>query len=374
VDLTVARSRMPYLALKNLRFRKVRTAISILAVGVGIMTLVVLRGLTEGTIGEVAQRMQSVKADLLVWDQGHNTMMLQHTMSAKYAEKIAPLPDVTRVVPVLNDSVSLAGQAQTIYAVPPADFDIFGGEASLVKGRLFAPGAKELVVDTVLARLVKGGLRVGDTVEHRGENYTICGIIREGVVGRVFMPYDTASQLWYNNEQRANMLMVKVARPEAVERVTRDIKALGLIVVDKGNYYSVIAGDTKLLYVFTLSTTLVTLFVSFLTILLTMFTIVQEQTREVGILKALGAERRYIMQMVLAQSLLICVSGVLVGFALSVGAKQAISLAFPLMTVSLHWTILGTALGVGLVGGLLGALYPAWRASKLDPVATLSYE
>ena len=66
---------MHYLALKNLRLRKARTVISILAVAVGIMTLLVLRGLTEGTIGEVAQRMNSVRADLLVWDKSHNTFM-----------------------------------------------------------------------------------------------------------------------------------------------------------------------------------------------------------------------------------------------------------------------------------------------------------
>ena len=155
------------LAVKNLRLRKLRTAISVVAVAVGIMTLVVLRGITEGTIGEVAQRMNSVRADLLVWDKSHNTFMHGHTMSAKYAGTIRQMDGVAEVVPVLNDSISLGGQAQTIYAVPASSFEMFGGSGPLSAGRLFKPGAMELIVDTVLAKLHDGGLRLGDTVEHR---------------------------------------------------------------------------------------------------------------------------------------------------------------------------------------------------------------
>ncbi len=365
---------MGRLALKNLALHKLRTAISVLAVGVGIMTLVVLRGIAEGTIGEVAQRMQSVQADLLVWDESHNTFMHHHTMSAKYAERIAPLPGVERVVPVLNDSVSLAGQAQTIYAVPAEQFDVFGGTDALVSGRLFRAGSLELVVDTVLAQAEQGGITVGDTLEHRGETYEVVGIVKEGVVGRVFASYKAAAELWHYGERRANMLLVKVARPGDVGRVTREIRELGLIVVDKGNYYKVIAQDAKYLDAFVWSTTLVTLFVSFLTILLTLFTIIQEQTPEVGILKSLGASHGRIMGLVLAQSLLICGMGIIVGFLLSCGAKVAIRAVYPLLTVSMHWTLLGTAVLVGLVGGALGALYPAWRAARLDPVEALNYE
>ncbi len=107
---------MVSLALKNLRLRKLRTAISMLAVGVGIMTLVVVRGLTEGTIGEVADRMSSIQADLLVWDQSQNAMMHSQTMSAKYADRIREIDGVKHVVPVLKDLVQLGGQPQTIFA------------------------------------------------------------------------------------------------------------------------------------------------------------------------------------------------------------------------------------------------------------------
>ena len=105
------------LALKNLRLRKLRTALSILAVGVGIMTLMVVRGMTEGTIGEAANRMSSIEADLLVWDKSQNAMMHSQTMSAAYVGKIAEIEGVAHVVPVLKDLVHLGGVAKGLTKV-----------------------------------------------------------------------------------------------------------------------------------------------------------------------------------------------------------------------------------------------------------------
>jgi putative ABC transport system permease protein len=359
------------LAIKNLQLRKLRTAISVFAVAVGIMTLLVLLGLTRGTIGEVAERMNSVRGDLLVFDKSNSTWV-KRTMSPGYARKIAGLENVERVVPVLNETVSLAGQAQTIYAVETRDFGVFGGAESLVAGRLFEPDAMEMVVDSMLARV--GHLKIGDKVEHRDETYTIVGIAKEGVVGRVFLPYRTAVRLWQNGEERATMLVVKVSRPGAVPDVTKAIEGLGLVVVSKGNYYDVIAHDATYLRAFIWSTSFVTLFVSFLTILLTMFTIVQEQTREVGILKSLGATNGYIVRLVMAQSLVICSTGLVFGLGLSFSAKIMIQFFAPLLTVRIDLPLVIWAIIVGIIGGLLGALYPALRAARLDPVETLGYE
>jgi putative ABC transport system permease protein len=114
--------------------------------------------------------------------------------------------------------------------------------------------------------------------------------------------------------------------------------------------------------------------ISGLVILLAMYTTIIERTREIGILKALGASRAYILKVVMAESFLICIMGVGAGFLLSVLGRSALLRLFPTLTVDLipRWFLLSAILGIG--GGLLGALYPAYRAAKLDPVEALNFE
>jgi putative ABC transport system permease protein len=114
--------------------------------------------------------------------------------------------------------------------------------------------------------------------------------------------------------------------------------------------------------------------ISFLVILLAMYTTVIERTREIGILKALGAGKPYIIRLVMAESFIICAIGVVVGYIISVLGRMMMLSFFPTLTVDLmpRWFLIAALLGIG--GGLLGALYPAFRAAQLDPVEALNFE
>ena len=93
-----------------------------------------------------------------------------------------------------------------------------------------------------------------------------------------------------------------------------------------------------------------------------------------GILKSLGAGGWFIVGSIVAESVLLCLGGVAVGYLLTVLGKAGLERALPLMTVALTTRWLAIAACLGLAGGVLGALYPARRAVRLDPVVSLSYE
>jgi putative ABC transport system permease protein len=118
----------------------------------------------------------------------------------------------------------------------------------------------------------------------------------------------------------------------------------------------------------------VALVISFLVILLATYTSVLERTREIGILKALGATHAFILREVMTESLVIASSGVILGYGLSFLAKAAVELKYPLLTVDITWTRIFLAAGLGVVGGILGAMYPGMLAVRKDAVVALSYE
>jgi putative ABC transport system permease protein len=107
--------------------------------------------------------------------------------------------------------------------------------------------------------------------------------------------------------------------------------------------------------------------------MLAMYTTITERTREIGILKAMGASRAYIVGVIEKEAILISFIGLIAGFILSVIAGYLIQRTYGLIfEYSWQWTLVAAA--IGLVGGVLGALYPAWRASNLDAVNALAYE
>jgi len=113
--------------------------------------------------------------------------------------------------------------------------------------------------------------------------------------------------------------------------------------------------------------------VSALVVMLAMYTTITERTREIGVLKALGASRGYIVGVIEKEAALISVLGVAAGFLVSFAAAFLIQ-RFSGLIFEYSWTWALTALLIGLAGGVLGALYPAVRAANLDPVSALSYE
>jgi putative ABC transport system permease protein len=114
--------------------------------------------------------------------------------------------------------------------------------------------------------------------------------------------------------------------------------------------------------------------IGFLVIFLSMYTIIVERTREIGVLKSLGASKAYIVKALLSETTLIVGIGIGMGIGMSFLAREICQRAFPTLVLLItgEW-ILRAAL-IAIVGGLLGASYPAWLASRKDALEALAYD
>jgi putative ABC transport system permease protein len=114
--------------------------------------------------------------------------------------------------------------------------------------------------------------------------------------------------------------------------------------------------------------------IGFLVIFLSMYTTITERTREIGILKSLGASKRYIISIILREAALLTAVGIVAGFVGSVIMRKAFIGLFPTLSVELTWDWRLYSACLALMGSLVGAFYPALRAAQLDPVDALAYE
>jgi putative ABC transport system permease protein len=118
----------------------------------------------------------------------------------------------------------------------------------------------------------------------------------------------------------------------------------------------------------------ISVFVGFLAILQTMYTAVMERTREIGILKSMGASKFYIVNVVLRETILLALGGIVLGILVSMAARAGLTHKFPLLQVVVDsgWIVRATL--IAIVGAVAGALYPAFKAAQKDPIDALAYE
>ena len=396
------------LPLANILHHKLRSAVCACAVGVGIAMLVVQLSLSHGMLAEVAGRMQSVDAELIVLPKHANVIFqggaifsdgyVEHLESATMdGQKL-----VRKAVPVFLETVRLSGQQQRVFGIDPGDMGEFLGSRKLLEGRLFegaiafkreldvlrgerrrydpelvtegmlAP-ACELVIDSRLARA--GGYAVGDTAAVFGRQWTIVGIVEAGVAGRVFAPIQSLRHILNGGVPWSSMFFVKLVDPDTAEPAADLLAELtGAKVELKSRYGQMLKESFAQVYLYLNAASGTALVVCFLFIMMTMYTLVLERTREIGVLKSLGASRLLLLVNTLLEAVMLCLAGTAVGIGLSFLAKWLIEAMLPLNTVSIELRWLVWAALVGVVGGAASSLYPGYRASKLDPAEALSYE
>lgn len=376
---------MGSLAISNLYRRKIRSAIAVAAVAVGVAAPIVLAGLTYGSINEVLDRIRNVGADIIVSRTsnpallGVRTGVLDESLGEELevveieynGETVRPVESVS---PVLVWVAEVDGRLQNVYGVTPGKFPAFGGfmADALVSGRLM-DGPDELVIDDLFAG--SAGLETGDMVELMNRKFTIVGTVRAGAGARLFMRLDALQELT-GQDGKVSAFYVKCKHPGYVSVTASAIENEfpGLNTITMGALADEMAEGMAGLDEFIGAVTALALLVAGLVILLTTYTVVLERTREIGILKALGASRAFITRVILSETLVLCALGAAVGVGLAWLLKLGIGVRYPLLTVEMTVSRTFGYAALGIVIGALAGIIPAVYASTRDPAETLRYE
>lgn len=358
---------MDNLVISNLSYRKTRTVTTMVGVALGVVLVVLTVGIAHGFLHDQGRRNAAVTAEIIMGPPGSTFgLSLNPTLSLPLdlVNQIQAMEGVRDVVPV--------GQYLSGHVIDGIEFDSFTrvSELRIVEGRPVRSG-DETIIDRIQQKRNK--LKVGDEMEIFDRPFRIVGIFEPESLARIKVPLATMQQ--YLNRPLCSMLLVKLTDPSKQEEVATQIKdrfpkhSVTLtrdlpILIGRG----IPALQTFLNVVIALS-----IIVSSLVILLTMYTTVAERTRQIGVLKSLGASKLWIAGEIEKEALLISALGVAAGSALAVAGKFAITRFTPI-SVELEPLWLFYALVLGLLAGALGALYPALRAANQDPVTALAYE
>lgn len=365
---------MDNLVLSNMTHRPARTFVSILGVAVGVLLIVFTVGLAHGVLRERGRRESEVGAEIMVRASGSVGLSgtQRFSMPVSRAEEIGKIEGVRVAVPVgQNTDTSDSGFGlRVIDGIPFERYSQLSG-LHLVEGRGLQSG-DEAIVDSFWKEQRK--VRVGDTVKLFGRVFPIVGVYEPPGGARIKIPLATMQEQ-VGVQDKCTAILVSAANPAEQETIAERIRQAFpddqiIFTRDLPELYT---SSVPALNVFIDVVVSVAAVISLLVILLAMYTTVTERTRQIGVLKSLGMSNSGVAWVIEQEALIVSVLGVLLGVVLTLAARFVV-MRLTTLTVDIEPRWLGFSLLIGLLGGTLGALYPALRAARQDAVEALSYE
>ena len=375
--------------IASLKARPVRTTVSILAVALEVTLILLVVGLISGASTETGKRIQGMGADIIIQPPNASLIFALNSASLKtaYAQKFAEVEGVKAVAPVLTLTNAKSTGLEIIYGIDPLSFDRVTGGFRYIKGGLFREHSDpvEVVVDDRYASAKKK--TVGEEVQLLGHTFKIAGIVEQGKGARLFLPLKAAQEM-QGLADYVSMFYVTLNNPknltgaewdavvsDGIERIHAKPGFAEFKLTPLREFASLMMTDTQGLIDNVYDAVIfVAACVGVLVIFLSMYTTITERTREIGILRSLGASKRMIVTLILQESLVISLMGVVMGLGLSLLLGRIIQGLFPTLIVSIppDWMLRATIFA--LISGLIGAIYPSIKAAAHDPVEALAYE
>ena len=348
-----------------------RTLLSALAIGIQVTLMLTLVGVSHGMLNDIAERSRGTGADVMVRPPGSSligfsgSVMDERIIGAVAKEPHVALATGSLVQPVSANFTSIAG-------INLDEFNAMSGGFKYLEGGPFA-GPEDLLVDDVYARSAK--LHVGSIVDF-GIKWRVAGVVESGKMSRMFADLKSL-QGKYSNTGKISVIWVKVDEPANIAAVVSELKEKlpDFSIYSVEEYVSLIsANNIPMLRQFTGVVIGIGVVIGFLVVFLSMYTAVLERTREIGILKALGASPAYVLNILLRETVLLAITGVVAGILMTYGTRYLLGVFVPAFTTDIVYTWWPIAAVIALTGSLIGAIYPGLKAARQDAIEALAYD
>ena len=378
------------LIFANLAHRPLRTFLSVLAIGVEVTMILTLVGVSYGTLDASARRARGIGADVFVRPPGTSVMGLSSApLPEKTVDVLAQKPGVILATGTMVQSI---GGFATIQGV---DFPAIDKMASTWRGPgtpqkdgfKFLEGTSfqapdDIIVDEYYAREKK--VHPGDHLKLINHDWRVAGVYEAGKLAAILAPKDTLQRLT-GSEGKISAVYLKLQDPS---QATKFVKALRLDLNGSSDpeagyrIYTIeeftsqlTVNSVTMLKDFIYVVIGIASIVGFIVVFMAMYTAVLERTREIGILKAVGAGTGYILNMLFRETIMLALIGTAFGILMTYGTQWLMAHAVPATlvqeTVYQWWW---RAALIAIAGALIGTIVPAYRAVKQDATEALSYE
>jgi len=366
------------LILKNPFRNRTRTILAIVGISIGIATIIALGLVTDGLKKSTEGTLKAGDADFTVTEA--NSMGFgASNIDEQTIDDLKGISGVKNVVGVLMNAYPMDTGIFILMGIETDNLNLAGVE--ILEGRPFTSNSTN---EVILGKKASETLekKVGDEITFYGRQFTVTGIYETGSIwedGGAFMSLSTLQNL-SNKEGKISMMFVKINEQSSLDQVTSQIDqkySNELTIIKSVEEFNKVNKGLDTIDTATWAISILAILIGGIGVVNTMIMSVYERTREFGVLKALGWRDRRILTMIICESLVITVIAAAIGMVLGVLAVNLILMIptvggfiEPVYSVGLFIKGMIIALLVGVIGGI----YPAYRATRLSPTEALRYE
>ena len=358
--------------LSNIVRRPIRTILSVLAIAVEVTMILTLVGVSYGTLDGTARRARGVGADILIRPPGSSIISLSTApMSDKLVPLLASQPSVAMAIGTVVQPLQ---GLDTVTGLDLDQFSKMSGGFHFLEGGPFQKD-DDILIDEFYAR--EKNLHAGDRLNLIAHDWHVAGVFESGKLARICIRLPVLQQIT-GNPNHLSQIYLKADSPAHVQDIVNQLRKTlpGYPVYTMEEFTSLLTiNSIGLLRNFIGVVIAIAIVVGFIVVSMAMYTAVLERTREIGILRSLGASSPFIFSLLLKETLLLALVGTGIGIVFTYLAQWSIEhighSGLTQETVYAWWPI---ADAIAITGAVLGTLAPVFKAIREEVTQALSYE